>query len=55
MVGINSNGYREVLGFRIGNTESFDSWKAIYEELIQRGLKGVKMVTSDAHKGKRGY
>ncbi|NLC42626.1 MAG: IS256 family transposase [Erysipelothrix sp.] len=51
VVGINSNGYREVLGFRIGNTESFDSWKAIYEELIQRGLKGVKMVTSDAHKG----
>ena len=52
VVGINSNGYREVLGFRIGNTESFDSWKAIYEELIQRGLKGVKMVPSDAHKGK---
>lgn len=51
VVGINSNGYREVLGFRIGNTESFDSWKALYEELIQRGLKGVKMVTSDAHKG----
>ena len=25
VVGINSNGYREVLGFRIGNTESFDS------------------------------
>lgn len=51
VVGINSTGYRQVLGFRMGNTESFDSWKAIYEELIQRGLKGVKMVTSDAHKG----
>ena len=51
VLGISSQGQREVLGFRIGNTESNDSWKAIYEELIHRGLKGVKLVTSDAHKG----
>ena len=37
VLGISSQGQREVLGFRIGNTESNESWKVVYEELIHRG------------------
>lgn len=51
VLGINQEGKREVLGFRLDDTESTSSWKEIYEELIGRGLKGVKMVISDAHLG----
>jgi len=51
VVGINTLGEREVLGFRIEDSECYDSWKAMYESLAQRGLKGVKLVISDAHKG----
>ncbi len=48
---ITQEGRREVLGFQFDETESAASWKAIYESLIQRGLKGVKLIISDAYKG----
>ena len=51
VMGVNACGYREILGFSIQESESTQSWKMIYEDLIKRGLKGVKMITSDAHKG----
>ena len=51
VVGVNALGEREILGFSIDNSESYDSWKTLYNSLIKRGLKGVKMITSDAHKG----
>lgn len=51
VVGINVHGEREILGFSLDDRESYDSWKTLYNSLIKRGLKGVKMITSDAHKG----
>ncbi len=51
VLGINCEGGREVLGFDISDSESKESWRAFYEDLIKRGLKGVKLVTSDAHRG----
>lgn len=49
--GINTLGEREVLGFSIKDHESYDSWKTLYQSLLERGLNGVKLVISDAHKG----
>lgn len=51
VLGINEKGHRNVLGFSLHETESLESWKTLYEKLIERGLKGVKLVISDAHKG----
>lgn len=51
VVGINALGEREVLGFSIEDSESYDSWKSIYTSLAKRGLRGIKLVISDAHKG----
>mgnify|MGYP001427365184 CR=1 FL=1 len=49
--GINQDGYRELLGLRVDDTESEASWSAFFAELKQRGLRGVDLVTSDHHGG----
>jgi putative transposase len=50
-VGVNSDGRREVLGMDIGPSEAEAFWTAFLRELRQRGLRGVKLVVSDAHEG----
>lgn len=50
-VGINEDGYREVLGLMIGDSESEDSWSEFFSWLKQRGLHGVDLVVSDHHSG----
>src|SRR5437588_6990435 len=45
-VGVNSDGRREVLGMDIGPSETF--WTAFLRKLARRGLRGVKLVISDA-------
>lgn len=50
-IGINGDGYREVLGLRIGNSESEDSWSEFFAWLKVRGLHGVDLVVSDDHRG----
>lgn len=50
-VGVNENGEREILGFDIGMTESGPFWTEFLRGLVARGLKGVKLVISDAHEG----
>jgi transposase-like protein len=50
-VGINEDGYREVLGLMIGDSESEDSWSEFFSWLKQRGLYGVDLVVSDHHNG----
>lgn len=50
-VGVRVDGHREVLGLAIGASESEASWKAFLEGLVERGLHGVMLVISDAHKG----
>lgn len=50
-VGVNSDGRREVLGLDIGPSEAEPFWTAFLRKLAQRGLRGVKLVISDAHEG----
>lgn len=49
--GIRSDGYREILGVRIGDTESFATWEETFRWLKGRGLRGVMFVISDQHGG----
>ena len=53
-VGINSDGYREVIGCAEGYTESADSWREFLLSLRERGLRGVRMVTGDKSAGMLG-
>jgi putative transposase len=50
-VGANSDGRREVLGLDIGPSEAETFWTAFLRKLARRGLRGVKLVVSDAHEG----
>jgi len=52
-VGIDAIGRRNILDWRIGDSESEDSWGQMFKDLRERGLKGLKLITSDAHKGIR--
>jgi len=49
--GIRSDGYREILGVRMGDTESFATWDETFRWLKSRGLKGVMFLISDQHGG----
>jgi len=50
-IGINEEGYREVIGFQLANSESESCWGEFFSSLKERGLKNVDLVTSDEHKG----
>ncbi|MGL4239951.1 MAG: IS256 family transposase [Beijerinckiaceae bacterium] len=50
-VGVNADGRREVLGMDIGPSEAEPFWTAFLRKLARRGLRGVKLVVSDAHEG----
>lgn len=50
-LGINDEGGREIIGFLIMDGESENSWSTFFDYLLTRGLNGVKLVISDAHKG----
>jgi len=50
-VGANGDGRREVLGLDIGPSEAETFWTAFLRKLARRGLRGVKLVVSDAHEG----
>ena len=50
-VGVNSDGRREVLGMAIGASEAEVFWTDFLRGLARRGLRGVKLVISDAHEG----
>jgi putative transposase len=50
-VGVNSDGRREVLGMAIGPSEAEPFWTDFLRQLARRGLRGVKLVVSDAHEG----
>ena len=52
-VGVNADGRREVLGMDIGPSEAEPFWTAFLRKLARRGLRGVKLVVSDAHEGIR--
>ena len=50
-VGVNQEGKREVLGIDATTTEDEAGWLAFLRGLVARGLRGVRLVTSDAHSG----
>jgi putative transposase len=50
-VGVNSDGRREVLGMDVGPSEAETFWTEFLRKLARRGLRGVKLVVSDAHEG----
>src|SRR6476659_5000334 len=52
-VGVNTDGRREVLGVATGASEAEPFWKAFLRSLADRGLRGVKLVVADDHKGLR--
>ena len=46
-IGVNADGYREIIGAAEGLKEDLESWKNFFVWLKQRGLKGVKLVIGD--------
>jgi putative transposase len=50
-VAVNTDGMREVLGMAIGPSEAEPFWTGFLRSLTHRGLRGVKLVISDAHVG----
>ncbi len=52
-VGVNDDGRREILGLDVVTAEDGAGWLAFLRGLRARGLKGVKLVVSDAHPGLR--
>jgi transposase-like protein len=53
VLGINREGYREVLAVECAHTENETTWATVFRELVDRGLQGVQLVISDDHKGLR--
>jgi transposase-like protein len=50
-VGVTTEGDRQVLGIDVGPSEDRAFWTAFLRSLVKRGLKGVRLVISDAHEG----
>jgi putative transposase len=50
-VGVTASGHRRVLGVSVALSEAEVHWRAFLDSLIQRGLRGVKMIASDDHAG----
>jgi transposase-like protein len=49
--GVRTDGVREVLGLDVGLSEDVALWRAFFQSLVARGLRGVQLVISDAHAG----
>jgi putative transposase len=50
-VGVNGDGQREVLGLEVASQEDGAGWLGFLRGLTARGLSGVRLVISDAHRG----
>lgn len=49
--GVNADGHRELLGLHVSSAEDGAGWLGFFRDLTARGLTGVALVTSDAHRG----
>ena len=49
--GVNADGHREILGVQVTTSEDGAGWLAFFRDLTARGLSGVRLVTSDSHRG----
>ena len=50
-VAVDTEGRREIVGLHIGPSEAETFWATFLKSLVKRGLRGVKLVVSDAHEG----
>src|SRR5260370_38889184 len=50
-VGVRTTGEREVLGTDVGPAEDLEFWLEFLRQLVSRGFRGVRLVTSDSHLG----
>jgi transposase-like protein len=50
-VAANTEGKREIVGLHIGPSEAETFWATFLKSMVRRGLRGVKLVISDAHEG----
>jgi transposase-like protein len=50
-VAVDAEGRREIVGLHLGPSEAETFWSTFLRSLVKRGLKGVKLVISDAHEG----
>jgi len=50
-MGVNADGRRELLGLKVGDSETEGFWSEFIASLKERGLTGVRLVVSDAHVG----
>jgi putative transposase len=50
-VAVDTDGRREIVGLSIGPSEAETFWSTFLKSLVRRGLKGAKLVVSDAHEG----
>ncbi len=53
-VGVHGDGRREILGMTVGASEAETFWVEFLRSLTRRGLRGVKLVISDADEGLKG-
>ena len=53
-VAVDAEGRREIVGLHLGPSEAETFWTAFLKGLVRRGLRGVKLVVSDAHEGLKG-
>ncbi|MFY1110469.1 MAG: IS256 family transposase [Methanosarcinaceae archaeon] len=51
VAGIREDGYREILGTRLADSEDSLFWEDLFDDLKERGLRGVELIVSDGHKG----
>jgi transposase-like protein len=49
--GVNEAGKREVLGLSLALSEQELHWRSFFQSLLERGLRGVQLIISDAHGG----
>lgn len=49
-IGINENGFREILGLMLGDSESETSWTELLTWLKKRHFRGLNIVVSDSHR-----
>lgn len=50
-VGIDTQGKRQILGVSVALSEKEVHWRSFLQSLLQRSLRGVRLVISDAHEG----
>lgn len=51
VAGVRDDGRRELLSLSVGDSESAETWGGVFADLKRRGLKGVELIVSDAHRG----